>query len=379
MTQGTASMKIKSYFASSVEQAIQQAREELGAEAMLITSRRASPDARQFGAYEVVFGMPSQNMARTASPETRDLNSELQALRTQLDDIKRTLRLNNSSRPEVTSTPAEFEDLLAELLAADLSPDLSRQIVDEAFAAWQDAPPATRSLTGSDLPRGLVADCIRKKLQFAPSFRRIEQDAHRIVVFAGPPGAGKSATLAKIAVRECLAQRMSLRIISVDPHGVAPHEKLRALAGILGAGFTAASTIQEFVQAVDEFRSKNFLLVDTPGCSARDMDNSRDLCGVLAGISQKETHLVLPASMKRTDLVRCIRRFEPFHPDYLLFTKLDETESFGGILSAAIETGKLISFFAAGQGIPEDLDSANAEVLLNFLLAGNQASAVSAA
>ena len=34
-----------------------------------------------------------------------------------------------------------------------------------------------------------------------------------------------------------------------------------------------------------------------------------------------------------------------FQPDYLLFTKLDETESQGAILSAALEAGKPLSYF----------------------------------
>jgi flagellar biosynthesis protein FlhF len=370
-------MKIKSYFSDSVEQAIQQAREQLGAEAMLITSRRAAPEARHFGAYEVVFGMPAQQAIPAAKPEARALNAEMQALRNQLDDIKRTLQLN--SAPHSSSATSEVEELFRELTAADLSATLARQIANEAEPAWQAAPASTRSLPGNQLLEGLAADCIRQKIRFAPPFRHIGQDLRRMVIFAGPPGAGKTTTLAKIAIRECLAQRLSMRIISVDPHRVAAHEKLRALAGILGAGFTAASTMQEFIQAVDEFRSRNFLLVDTPGYCRGDWDSSRDLTRVLSGMSQKETHLVLPASMKRADLARSIRQFAEFRADYLLFTKLDETESLGGIVSAAIEADKPLSFFATGQSIPEDLEPANSEILVNSLFAQEQASAISAA
>jgi flagellar biosynthesis GTPase FlhF len=60
------SMKIKSYFSNSVEKAIQEARQEMGAEAMLLTTRRSSPETRRLGAYEVVFGLPAQ--AQTVTP-----------------------------------------------------------------------------------------------------------------------------------------------------------------------------------------------------------------------------------------------------------------------------------------------------------------------
>ena len=61
-------MKIKSYFASSVEQAIQEARQELGTDAMLITSRRSSPETRHLGAYEVVFGLQAPESAPSLVP-----------------------------------------------------------------------------------------------------------------------------------------------------------------------------------------------------------------------------------------------------------------------------------------------------------------------
>ena len=56
----------------------------------------------------------------------------------------------------------------------------------------------------------------------------------------------------------------------------------------------------------------------------------------LEKLSRKEVHLVLPASMKRADLMRCVRDYAVFQPDYLLFTKLDETESHGALISTAL-------------------------------------------
>src|ERR1700733_9613845 len=104
--QPTSSMKIKSYFASSVEQAIQEARQELGTDAMLITSRRSSPETRSLGAYEVVFGLQGPiARKRPASTPAADLSGELQNLRTQLQEIKSTLQGARSS--EAPSSEAE--------------------------------------------------------------------------------------------------------------------------------------------------------------------------------------------------------------------------------------------------------------------------------
>src|SRR5580700_1151122 len=127
MEQGAASMKIKSYFAGSVEQAIQKARQELGTEAMLITSRRAAAEARHLGAYEVVFG--AHDVEESASrPPSKDLSAELQVLRAQLEDIKRVLQLNNA---RAQGSDPEIDELYRELAAADLDSSLARQIADQ--------------------------------------------------------------------------------------------------------------------------------------------------------------------------------------------------------------------------------------------------------
>ena len=53
-----------------------------------------------------------------------------------------------------------------------------------------------------------------------------------------------------------------------------------------------------------------------------------------------------------------------------MFTKLDETGSFGGILNEAVRTGKPLSFFATGQRIPEDLEAATKSRAAELILGG---------
>ena len=73
--------------------------------------------------------------------------------------------------------------------------------------------------------------------------------------------------------------------------------------------------------------------------------------------------------MKSADLTRMVDAFEIFRPQRLLFTRLDETESLGPILNEAARTGKPLSFFANGQRIPEDLEAATRDRLVELLLA----------
>jgi flagellar biosynthesis protein FlhF len=353
MRSETGSMRIKSYFASSVERAIQDAREELGGEATLITSRRAAPNARHLGAYEVVFGIAEAPEDAQALQPSEELNSELTMLRDQLDGIKRLLKLKGAEAGSFARP--ELGQLYEQLASSGWEEGLSRQITEEAYSRWQTLSPAQRSSSGPACFEELATECVGKRLRFAPEFRSRSSDANSPVILVGPPGAGKTTTLAKIAIRECLANRLSVRIISVDLHGVAGHEKLRSFAAIMGAGFTAASSAAQFTEAIDEFRNKDVLLIDTPGYGHSDWAFARDLAAILAQLKTKEIHLVLPASLHQTALLRYVRRYEEFNPDYLLFTKLDETESSGSMLSVAFEMSRPLSFLTSGQGIPEDI------------------------
>jgi flagellar biosynthesis protein FlhF len=371
--QPASSMKIKSYFASSVEQAIQEARQELGTDAMLITSRRSSPETRSLGAYEVVFGLDTPSARPRPRVPAADLSGELQHLRAQLQEIKSTLQ---GARPS-ESPSSEAEELFEELVSNDLARNLARETVSAAVRLREQL---SSDQTTSPWPlRAYVAELISKKLRFAPPFHHPSPDAAQVVVFAGPPGAGKTTTLIKIAIRECLAQRQSVRILSVDPYRVAAHEKLRSFAAIIGVGFTAINSVQEFSAAVEESRNKSVVLVDTPGYSPTELDGAKEIAICLERVPNKRIHLVLPASTKRLDLTRSIRDYAAFQPDYLLFTKLDETGSQGAILSAALEADKPLSFFAHGQNIPEDIEPAHARILLASVFRPEVAEAVSAA
>ena len=83
--------------------------------------------------------------------------------------------------------------------------------------------------------------------------------------------------------------------------------------------------------------------------------------------------------MKSADLSRVVDTYEIFRPRRLIFTKLDETGSFGPILNEAVRTGKPLSFFTNGQRIPEDLEAVTKSRLTELILGGVSNLAVSAA
>jgi flagellar biosynthesis protein FlhF len=190
-----------------------------------------------------------------------------------------------------------------------------------------------------------------------------------IVALVGPPGVGKTTTLVKLAARYGLASRRPAHILTADVFRIAAAEQLQSLAAILGIGCNVVDTPVALAQALEEHRSKDFIFIDTPGLGRNEMEDGADLAHLIASHPEIDTHLVLSASMKPADMARVIDRYEMFQPKKLLFTRIDETERFGAIVSEASRRSLPVSFLTTGQQIPDDLEPATKERLA-ALIAG---------
>lgn len=366
-------MKIKSYYARSVEDAIAAARQELGEEAMLVNSRRALPEAKHRGEYEVVFVVdapagqeeseaPAPGGGESRAPAGR-LSTDVSELKHELEAMRRALtRSAYAPQPSRGASPGAAEAYAA-LTAADLSPELARAIVDAA----EERPAAPRS--DSVTFEQAVARELESRIATQPALGRGEPRP-RIVALVGPPGSGKTTTLVKLAVNYGLAGRRPTLLLSMDTYRVAAAEQLRSYAAILGVGFQVLETVNALAQAIEENRGKELIFIDTPGLGFVDLDAGASLARFLAVRQDIDTQLVLPASMKAGDLSRVVDAFQIFGPQRLLFTKIDETSSYGPIVNETVRTGKPVSFLTAGQRIPEDLEIASAPRIAGMVMTG---------
>jgi len=385
-------MRIKSYFSRTVEEAMATASQELGADAMLLNSRKAPPEARHLGEYEVVFATGSlppggaeglvESGAPTlaAAPPFGDrLSREVAELKKELEGMRRTITRSVFASAPWAGAPPDLSDACALLMAGDVAPELARDIVQSAEARAGGSRPAGKKASPDRAPfqRALVEE-MEARFTVQPALGRGECRT-RIAALVGPPGAGKTTTLVKLAVNYGLASRRPVLLLSMDNYRVAAAEQLRSYAAILGVGFQLLETVTALAQAIEENRGKELIFIDTPGVAADDLASTAPLAQFLSTRSDIDTQLVVSSSMKSADLSHMVDCFEIFGPQRLLFTKLDETGSFGPILNEATRTGKPLSFFTTGQRIPEDLQAASRNGLVDLILKGQRGQVLSAA
>ena len=352
-------MKLKSFFADTVEQAISVARREMGPDAMLLNSKRSSPEALHLGAYEVVCALASEPVQEKAGsqpapahPRFGDrLGQDISELKQQVERLARSLARCGSGMAGIGSDP-EMASAFATLTDAELDTDLAYELISKMSSPV--LPDALRIQLGALVSVDSELGC--------PGAPR------RIAALVGPPGCGKTMSVVKLAVQYGIALRRSVQLLTMDTYRVAAADELQAYAAILGIGCQVLDTPAALSQALDEHRAKDLVLIDTPGLSWNEMELFDDLTRLFATVPDFDTHLVLPASMRTSDLKRVADQYAVLKPRKLLFTRLDETETFGPLLSQSVRMGIPISFLSRGQRIPEDLDAATPDRLLNLIL-----------
>jgi flagellar biosynthesis protein FlhF len=356
-------MRIKSFFANTIEEAIRQARHELGPEAILVNSKRTAVEAHHLGAYEVVVcgetpdcAPPDPDYNRdgrpaVSTPPIDKLSRDVSELKQQMEKLALTLARSGSGMASIAFDP-ELARAFTLLTDAELDTELAYDVVSRI-----------NSPGSPDILRAELAKLTKVDAQLGCS-----GGSSRVVALVGPPGSGKTSALVKLAVEYGVTARKPVQVLTTDTFRIGAAEELRSYASILGIGFQVVETPAALAQAIEESRHKDLVLIDTPGLSRNEMEILEDWARVLVAHPSIDTHLVLPASMRTTDLKRVAGQYGMFQPSKLLFTRLDETETLGPVLSLSVRMEKPISFFSSGQRIPEDLEPATVDALLDVIL-----------
>ncbi len=405
-------MKIKTFRALTMQEALRAIKTELGPEAVILSTKRVRHGGRLFGMFgrsmiEVAAAIDPGNIGKDRASGSRRSPSgehgfddllrlslkrpsvqegatfersdpmpskdpeparhtpvEWREILNELRDIRRILteapaRLERNKRLDLTDILSSW---CQDLIGAGLTCATAERMVEEVRQRLEESSLASPAAVRQVLSRVLADHVHVAGPLLQPDERR------KTVIFVGPTGVGKTTTIAKLAAHYRLQERRKVALITLDTYRLAAVEQLRMYAHLIGLTVDVALTRREAAECIRRQSQADLILIDTAGRSPRDAAGMEELKEMITLDPPCEVHLVLSAATRERDLRDGVTSYAGIPISRLLFTKLDETTSFGGLFDLGCRTGLALSYFSTGQRVPEDLEVVRPELVAALVL-----------
>jgi flagellar biosynthesis protein FlhF len=291
---------------------------------------------------------------RVATSRAAEAEEETRVLRARVEHLNRLVRSDHFS-----AVPLPLRQLYFDLTDAEVDADLVFRILEKMGSApipgqFTSAPPGEL--------RNYLGSLVRTGGTLQPGERRV-------LALVGPTGVGKTTTLAKIAGQACFHHGLSVALVSSDSYRVFGAQHLAAYAALMGLPFFAVGSVFEMRTLLSQrLADADLVLIDTSGRSPNDPGGITEIQQLLAACPALDVHLALSANTRARDLALALDAFSVLPVRHLVFTKLDEATSRGGMYTTALKARCPVSWLGTGQEVPDDLEAATASALTHGLL-----------
>lgn len=406
-------MIIKKYQAQTEEEAILQARDDLGKDAIVMNIKKIKPkgiyklfkkpvveitaavdDAKTYSS----LGARNPRVVNEAEAMDRDVKryddisaaEEKSAIEEKLDNLQDMLKKQmqgtaikvaepvveskemeeteekESKQPEKNDKKTQCLNLIKEkMMDNDVAGEYVEQILGEVDKTIKSDASVDNILT--TIYQKIVLKLGQTKL--------IDSNPENVkyVFFMGPTGVGKTTSIAKIASEFKLTRKKNICLVTSDTYRIAAVEQLKTYANILNVPLEvvySASELKEMKERLDEF---DLVLIDTAGRSHKNKSQGDDLRELVNAIPKEERceYLVLSVTTKYNDLKQITKAYSDYEDYRLVFTKLDETSTLGNILNIKLLTNAPLSYSSWGQDVPNDFGKIDTQSIAKQLLGGS--------
>ena len=412
-------MNIKRYFAPTAREALRRVKEELGADAIVLSNRSvddgveitavlaseipdefmaASPatlprvDREEDFTVSLSAGKRKPVASRPAAAEKQQTVREWQPApaRTQPDAPKR-----DAAQRQAAVAASDDSRLLREL--AGIKGLIEQQLAGFAWTGLGHEAPAKTLLLTDLLDAGFSAQLARRLVGSLPAGATCEEgrdwlkgvlsrnlqtvgtedeivDTGGVYALVGPTGVGKTTTTAKLAARSVVRHGAdSVALLTTDSYRIGAHEQLRIYGRILGVQVHAVRDAADLRRTLADLSGKHMVLIDTIGMSQRDRLVAEQ-AAMLDGAGDVRRLLLLNATSRGDTLDDVVRAYgrDAGGGDLAgaILTKVDEAVSLAPAVDALIRNRLELYYVANGQRVPEDLHLPNRAYLLHRALKG---------
>lgn len=191
-----------------------------------------------------------------------------------------------------------------------------------------------------------------------------------VVALVGPTGVGKTTTIAKLAVRFALRHgRRSVALVTMDHYRIGAHDQLRTYGRLLGVPVHIAGNREELQAVLNHMHDRKLILIDTAGASQRDTRLSGQFADLDVDGADIKRYLVVSATGQMAVHDEVVSRFTGLGSECCILTKVDEATDLGGVLSVLVKNKLPLVWMGDGQRVPDDFHPARARRLVTQAVA----------
>lgn len=408
-------MKVKRFFAATMQEALRLVREEMGADAVILSNQKVEGgveivtalDYDEQLAMSQVVGQPNAEqppsptqLAKMQADRHIRLQQEMERAREKISDVRerRTGNDKNSTQAasknavKATESSTSHNEELASMRAEiHHLKDLLNQQLQQA-SKITDEENSSRSLVRSNIEERLSRMGIEKSLIDAllPSVKPgvdINQSWNRVLAelshvlsveeseligrggiyaLVGQTGAGKTTTIGKLAARYVLENGPeSIALVTTDRYRIAAHEQLMVFGRILNIPVRVVDEQNTLDDVIESLSDKKLVLIDTAGLNHQDPDWAEQLHEIRNSKYNVRSYLVLSAITQTQIMKSTYHYYKMVGLSGCLVTKLDEAVSLGEVISFLYLSGLMAAYVTDGQKIPDDIHLAKSHVLVS--------------
>ncbi len=290
----------------------------------------------------------NQNEDQKSSEKNND-NSIFQ----KLESIEK--KLNDISSPNL-KTESVLEKYINSLATLDYSKEFQQELYE-----YLSKNLTFEESNSIDQIRLKVTEYIASRIKI--DNKKISKDD--IAVLVGPTGVGKTTTIVKLATNAKVNQNYKVKLLSADQAKIGGYAHLQIAAEILQVPFYPIMKRDDYISMITE--KDDIIFVDSPGTSQKDSKMLGSIKDILDVKKRNiKTFLTISATTKYCDLIDIFERFKFLNYNYLIITKIDETSSFGQVISAITKYNIPISYITNGQEMTKNLIEPDSNFILKL-------------
>jgi flagellar biosynthesis protein FlhF len=314
---------------------------------------------------EQASAAPSVTNAAAAaaySPQAGGIKLKEDLLLEEIKQMKEMMRKLSNTGKDEDALPEPLLRLEQRLLEQEVDYLLVKKMMDKTMQdALTSGDPVTEESAYSSIREQL------NELFQSESNKQISSET-RVVHFVGPTGVGKTTTIAKLAAEQVLKYHRKVGFITSDTYRIAAIEQLKTYATILNVPIEVVFSPQDLTKAFRQLEACDVIFMDTAGRNFRNEMYVSELNALLKTQGNSETILVLSLTTKYKDMKAITNNFNKFKLDKVLFTKMDETDTYGSIVNLIHDFSLQLSYVTNGQSVPDDISEMNEQHIIDLLL-----------